>query len=133
MPGVKLQGVVVKKHFAEFVRSVEATTDGHGRYRLNGLPKNGAYQVSVKPGEGQPYAPVSMPISSAPPGLDPVVFDITLKRGIVLRGRVTDKVTGKPVAGFVYAFTFLDNPHVAEFAGGEEQPRSPAARTDDTR
>ena len=44
-------------------------------------------------------------------------FDIALKRGVLVRGRVTDKATGKPVSGYVNAYTFRDNPHVGEFPG----------------
>ena len=44
-------------------------------------------------------------------------FDIALKRGVLVRGRVTDKATGRPVSGYVNAYTFADNPHVGEFPG----------------
>ena len=46
-----------------------------------------------------------------------MTFDIALKRGILVRGRVTDKATGQPVPGYINAFTFRDNPHVNEFPG----------------
>ena len=39
------------------------------------------------------------------------------KRGVLVRGRVTDKATGKPVSGYVESYTFNDNPHVREFPG----------------
>ncbi len=44
-------------------------------------------------------------------------FDIKLKRGVLVRGRVTDKATGLPATGFVNAYTFADNPHLADFPG----------------
>ena len=63
-----------------------------------------------------------MPADS--PGLEPVRFDIGLKRGVLVRGRVTDKVTGKPASGYVEPFVFNDNPHVSEFPGyGQAGPR----------
>ncbi len=40
------------------------------------------------------------------PGLDPVVLDIGLKRGIVIEGRVTDKETGKPLEALVEYHSF---------------------------
>ena len=49
-----------------------------------------------------------MPADS--PAFEPVTFDIALKRGILVRGRVTDKATGQPVPGYVNAYTFRDNP-----------------------
>ena len=51
------------------------------------------------------------------PGLGAVKFDIALKRGVMVRGRVTDKATGKPVPGYVESYAFGDNPHVHEFPG----------------
>ena len=51
------------------------------------------------------------------PRSSPSTFDIALKRGILIRGRVTDKATGRPVPGYVNAFPFRDNPHVQRFPG----------------
>ena len=44
-------------------------------------------------------------------------FDIALKRGILLRGRVTDKATGSRCRAIVNPFTFRDNPFIKEFPG----------------
>ena len=73
-------------------------------------------------------SPIPGPVLRAPadsPGLAPVKFDIALKRGVVVRGRVTDKATGKPVPGCVESYTFGDNPHVHEFPGYSEGRRHP--------
>ncbi len=48
--------------------------------------------------------------------------DFALKRGVAIRGKVTDKVTGKPVAALVEFFTFADSPYRGDarrFHGGE--------------
>ena len=57
----------------------------------------------------------------------------TLKRGVLVRGRVTDKATGRPVSGYVNAYTFADNPHVGEFPGYDESYDSYARLDDDGR
>ncbi len=101
-------------------RGVEATTDTQGRYRLAGLTKGSTYRVYVEPGEGLPYLKATLLASASSPGLEPVTFDIALKRGVVVRGRVTDKGTGRPVSGFVNAYTFRDNSHVRDFPGYAE-------------
>jgi hypothetical protein len=50
-------------------------------------------------------------------GLDPVTVDFALKRGVLIRGRVTDKETGRPVPALVEYFAFRDNPHLRETPG----------------
>ena len=100
---------------------VEATTDAAGHYRLTGLTKAPAYQLYLGPkGVGVPYPKSSFHVSAESPGLEPVKFDVALKRGVVVRGRVTDKATGKPVTGHILAYTFADDPHVSEFPGYRE-------------
>jgi hypothetical protein len=54
-----------------------------------------------------------------PVGLDPVRADFALQRGVLVKGRVVDKVTGRPVSANVSYFAFLDNPrhkHIPGFA-----------------
>ena len=96
---------------------VEAMTDAQGRYRLTGLPKGPAYTLFLEPGAGLPYTKATFQVPAGSPTFDPVSFDIALKRGILVRGRVTDKATGQPVWGMVTPFTFVDNPHVNEYPG----------------
>jgi len=115
--GLKLRGAVYEEHSLLWAEGVEATTDAQGRYRLTGLPKAPDYRLFVEPGEGLPYLKASLRAPAASPALEPVKFDIALKRGILVRGRVTDKATGKPAPGYVEALTMADNPHAGEFPG----------------
>ena len=43
-----------------------------------------------------------------------------MKRGVVVRGRVTDKVTGRPIQGQANYYAFADNPHVRLYSGFSE-------------
>jgi hypothetical protein len=43
------------------------------------------------------------------PGLEPVRVKLKLRRGTVVRGRLTDAVTGKPFAGSVRYAPLADN------------------------
>jgi RNA polymerase sigma factor (sigma-70 family) len=132
--GIKLQGMVFQEHSRLWAPGVEATTDAQGHYRLAGLPRAAAYELSIEPGDGLPYPESArrVPADSRDPG--PVSFDIALKRGILVRGRVTDKATGRPVGGYVQSHTFADNPHVREFPGYRQGRRdSPAFIKDDGR
>jgi hypothetical protein len=118
--GVRLQGAVYNDHSLVWTPGVEATSDVRGHYRLAGLNKGPAYRLFVWPGEGRPYPNATLRVPAGSPALEPMRFDITLKRGILVRGRVTDKATGRPVPGIISAYTFRDNPHLREFPGYEE-------------
>ena len=115
--GLTLHAAVYEAGTVGPTQGIEATTDAQGRYRLIGLPKAPAYQLAVEQAEGKPYPRVSFRVPASSPAFEPVTFDIALKRGILIRGRVTDKATGQPAPGYVHAFTFRDNPAIKEFPG----------------
>src|SRR5581483_5166034 len=50
-------------------------------------------------------------------GLDPLVVDFDLAGGLVVRGRLTDKATGKPVHGRVFYSPLVDNPNAKDLPG----------------
>jgi hypothetical protein len=50
-------------------------------------------------------------------GLDPIVADLELSRGILLQGKLTDKATGKPAAGMVTYFPLYPNENVRNVPG----------------
>lgn len=75
---------------------VSTTTDAQGRYRLLGMPKGNGNSIKAVPSSDQPYV-VSLKLVRDSPGLDPVEADLELKRGVWVQGKITDKVTGKPL------------------------------------
>ena len=95
-----LEGV----HVAAFVQATGAhawaNTDKDGRFRLVGLPKVASYQVYASPKQGQPYLPTSTDVADTE-GLKPIPVTLEMLKGVVVRVRLIDKATGKPVA--VYA------------------------------
>jgi RNA polymerase sigma factor (sigma-70 family) len=115
--GKPLAGVTVHGHLIGITGTqewdlVRTTTDEEGKYRLLGLPKgrHGAITVDA---EDLPYFPGGALIGSAP-GLEAVNVDISLKRGVWVRGRVTEKQTGKAVRARVKYLCFQDNPILRE-------------------
>jgi hypothetical protein len=98
-------------------RGVSARTDDQGRYRLDGLPRSATYRLFVSAGPGLPYTDGSFKVSANSSGVGPVAFDFTMKRGVVVRGKVLDKETGRPIRGTVFFMALADNPHVAETPG----------------
>jgi RNA polymerase sigma factor (sigma-70 family) len=112
-----------------FSTAFVARTDADGRYRLLGMPTSPAYRLLVDhaPDRFRPYV---ARISSTPsdlPAAGPVRFDVAMRRGVVVRGRVTDKATGRPVTGYLDPLVFEDNPALLEFpdyAQGRDRPRT---------
>jgi RNA polymerase sigma factor (sigma-70 family) len=89
---------------------LSAVTDAQGRYQLPGLSRGDSHVIRALPAPGQSYLGNAARIRG--PGTEAVRLDFALKRGVVVRGRVTDKATGKPVRATVSYFTFFDNPNL---------------------
>ena len=97
--------------------SISTESDAHGHYRLLGLPKEGAtgHKLSVYPPLNRPYFITKHIQAPAKPGFEPLKFDIALKGGIWITGKVTDKVSGKSVSAVVDYFPFLANAHAKDY------------------
>jgi RNA polymerase sigma factor (sigma-70 family) len=95
---------------------VRTTTDAKGRYRLVGLPKAERYSLWFHAGENRPYLPGGIPVVGDE-GVGPLTADFVMQRGIILTGRVTDKVTGKPVAGSLIYEPLAGNKFFAKTPG----------------
>jgi hypothetical protein len=91
---------------------LQATTDGKGRYRLVGLPRGLGQEhfLFAVPAPGQPYQVPLRPLRGETVS-GALKVDFELKPGVVIRGRVTDKETGKPAQALVEYFAAADNPH----------------------
>jgi RNA polymerase sigma factor (sigma-70 family) len=88
---------------------IRATTDSKGRYRLVGLPRGDDHEL-LATSSGLPYLPANRAVASTA-GLEPVTVDFALKRGVWVKGRVTEKTTGKPLSGGIAYYCLRDNPH----------------------
>jgi RNA polymerase sigma factor (sigma-70 family) len=96
--------------------SVHTVTDKDGRYRLVGMPKGTGNVIKAAPAPGQPYFQSVHEVEDSP-GLEPVTADFALKRGVLVKGRVLDKATGRPVFANVGYVVFRDNPGPAGVPG----------------
>jgi RNA polymerase sigma factor (sigma-70 family) len=113
--GKPLAGISIRSdHFAgniihrlDFVRT---TTDERGEYRLVGMPGGSENGIVVIPPPNLPYLGSNAEVRGTT-GTEPVRVDFGLTRGVMIRGRVFDKVTGKPVLARVDYHAFDDNPH----------------------
>ena len=95
-------------------------TDADGRYRLDGLSKAAAYRLFIKTAKGLPYTNATLKVPAPSPGLEPITFDIAMKRGVVVRGKAIDKLTGRPIRVSVNYYAFADNLNAKEYAGFSE-------------
>src|SRR5262249_33515921 len=95
---------------------VRTTTDAEGRYRLTGLPLGQGNRIMAVPGGDLPYPARAVDVPNAT-GLDPVTVDIELRRGVVIEGKITDKVTGRPLRGHVQYFSMFQNPNLGDYPG----------------
>ena len=89
------------------------TADAQGRFRLAGAAKSRDLGVLVYPPEGQPYLERMERVGDSP-GLAPTVHDVSLPRGIPVRGRLIDRASGRPVRGVVQYFLLEINPKYNE-------------------
>src|SRR5262249_7401291 len=95
--GRPLAGITVDTQ-AGYSSHVVSVTDAEGRYRLSGVPKQRVYLLGASPPEGSPYL-LGGARPADTPGLQPVRADLTLARGVLVTGRLTERATGKPVPG----------------------------------
>jgi RNA polymerase sigma factor (sigma-70 family) len=98
----------------QFVPWAQAATNDKGQYRIAGLGKHDRYSLNF--GAIPPYFERPGRHVSEAPGLEPLKVDHELEdKGIVVRGHLTDKVTGKPVRGRVAYEALHNNPNFKDF------------------
>ena len=120
LAGVRIGGNLMSAQQGYAREGAATVTDEDGRYRLAGLPviePTDRYLLFIDGPAGGPYLNAMLEFRSETPALQPLPFDFELRRGVVVRGRITDKVTGEPVPGSVSYYAMSDNPHVDDFAG----------------
>ena len=105
---------------------IAATTDREGRYRLDGLSRAPAYRLFITAGEGLPYTNATFKVPAEGRALEAVTFDIAMKRGVFVRGRVVDKSTGRPIKGYATYFCMGDNPNLRDYSGFASSQMPPA-------
>jgi RNA polymerase sigma factor (sigma-70 family) len=118
-PGRTVTGIVRDQESARPLPDVQVQpswpggvkTDADGRYQLTGQPKTAENGIVVELPD-QPYLKVVKTLADTL-GLAPVTLDVTLKKGIWIEGRLTDKNSGKPVRGVIQYYPMSNNPSLA--------------------
>jgi hypothetical protein len=109
---------------------IATLTDADGRYRLEGLPEGEETDLYVMPPAGTAYLPTGVALAVSR-DKDESHRDVTLKRGVLIQGRLLEERTGKPLTGGVQYVSFADNPHLEAFPGFHELHAIYERRTDD--
>ena len=120
LPGVTIQAHKLTDNPARsFVAAYyfHTTSDAEGHYRLTGMPIGKGSELLAIPPQGQSYL-MSKKTVDVPVGDDPIQADFELKRGVLIRGRVTDAKTGTAVQDCaVDYYVFHNNPYYKEAPG----------------
>jgi protocatechuate 3,4-dioxygenase beta subunit len=94
--------VLSHKEIGGIVNRFEA--DDQGRFRMNPLSAD-RYSISVSSPPGRPYLGVSTGIFPWPKGATEHRVDLAMHRGVVIRGRVVEEGSDRPVPGARVSFS----------------------------
>jgi RNA polymerase sigma factor (sigma-70 family) len=78
--------------------SVQAVSDKEGRYHLDNVPKSREHLLLAEPPVGSSWLPAGARCANAA-GVQPLLADFTVARGVLVTGQVLDRSTGKGVRG----------------------------------
>jgi RNA polymerase sigma factor (sigma-70 family) len=92
----------------------QARTDAQGRYEMHGARKSLSYMLEVSGDTAEGYFPAQVYANDSA-GYDPITADITVKKGVIVTGKMIDGPTGKPVPGHVMVAVLNDNPFVKDY------------------
>jgi hypothetical protein len=93
---------------------LQTRTDTQGRYEIRGAHKARRYMIEVPSDSTAGYMDAHTWADDTP-GYQPVRADITVKKGVIVTGKVIDKATGKPIPGFAMVSVLQNNPFVKDF------------------
>jgi sigma-70-like protein len=129
LAGVTIKSYKLANNPIHGIDFLQTTTDAQGCYRLSGMPKGKDNKIVLVPRDDQPYLSVHAAVPDSP-GFDPVTVDFTIKRGVWIEGKITDKA-GKPQQGQVQYFALYPNPNLRDYPSLDGTlTRSVAARPD---
>jgi len=93
---------------------LQAKTDALGRYEIHGARKAKSYIVEVESDPAAAYMSCRV-LATDTPGYQSVNADITVKKGVIVTGKVIDQATGRSVPGFAEAAVLINNPFAKEY------------------
>jgi RNA polymerase sigma factor (sigma-70 family) len=117
LAGVTIRSEKLAHNPIHGIHITETVTDARGRYRLTGLPRGKGNKIGVVPPRDLPYVTPVLDVADSF-GPEPVTVDVELKRAVWIEGKLTDKATGKPLAGYHLIYLVRDgNRNQGDYAG----------------
>ncbi len=111
--GVGISGMAPNRWWEDYAQT---KTDADGRFRLLGVAKASHYTISAYAGNS--YLPSQQRISDSE-GLKPVTANFDIVRGVLVKGRITDKETGNPIYCALWYFPMADNTFFKDLPGND--------------
>ncbi len=112
-PGVK---VTLSRAGTELLSPVvRTTTDAEGKYEIRGARKAQSYGLEVRSDPAAGFMARQVHAKDTP-GYEPIIADISVKKGVVVTGRVIDAATKKPLPGWATVEVLSANPFVKDYA-----------------
>jgi hypothetical protein len=87
--------------------STAGQTDAEGRYRVPVPAARRFVLVAAKPSRASKYLAATSPVRRLEAGATQCEVNLSLRLGVVLQGRVTDRASGRPLAGVAVRCTAL--------------------------
>jgi hypothetical protein len=101
-----------------------ARTDAEGRYEIRGVHKSKSYRLQVVSDTAMGYTPTEMWTDDTA-GYRPVVADLTVRKGVIVTGKVIDRTSGQPIRGWAAAAVLPDNPFAKDYTEILEPNQTP--------
>jgi hypothetical protein len=126
-PGIVVEGRILADDTGQPIAQAlvnKVRTDDQGRFTIH-QPFNQVRRLLAVPPEGAPYL-LREDKYEVPKGTVKITLDVRLPRGVVIRGKVTEEKTGRPVAGASVQYLAARTPN-----GVVDRDRAVVASRDD--
>ena len=115
LPGMGVSLVPVLNNVWTHNPAWHGITDDNGKIRIEGLPTDTKILLSVDPPQGAPYLAVEhLEVPEGNP-LETTEVEIKFRRGVFVRGKVTDAETGEPVDATLHYHPYIANENAKNY------------------
>ncbi|HEY7427080.1 MAG TPA: sigma-70 family RNA polymerase sigma factor [Gemmataceae bacterium] len=94
---------------------LDTRTDAEGRYEIRGALMSKSYLLQVTRDRDRAYLGCAVRVTDDTHGYQPFTANLSVKKGVIVTGKIIDKSTGKPVPGYVENAVLNGNPFVKNY------------------